>query len=65
MTDVSGWQCFTGQTAYKMGWNGYGKWWRYNGSIVIGEYENSHCNEGKVYKLQEDQSHTLYNVKFD
>ena len=45
--------------------NGKGKEWFYDGRIYVGEYEDSIRTEGKMYELQADGTHTLYNVKYD
>ena len=37
----------------------------YDGSIYIGQYKNNKKTEGKRYELQEDQTHTLFKVKYD
>ena len=44
--------------------NGIGKEWR-DGEIYIGEYKNDRRTEGREYELQEDGTHTLFNVKYD
>ena len=64
-TDVSGWQRYSGQLDKERRWNGQGKWWKNDGTIYIGGWKNTKCTEGKKYKLQEDGTYTLYNVKHD
>ena len=36
-----------------------------DGSIYIGQSKNHNWTEGRKYELQEDQTHTLFKVKFD
>jgi hypothetical protein len=36
-----------------------------DGSIYIGQSKNNYWTEGKKYELQEDQTHTLFKVKYD
>ena len=36
-----------------------------SGNIYIGQYKNDKMTEGRKYELQEDQTHTLFKVKFD
>jgi hypothetical protein len=39
-------------------------WWD-DGDIYIGGYKNDNRTEGKMYEVQHDGTHTLYNVKYD
>ena len=48
-----------------MRWSGLGKYWNSDGSIYIGRLKNIKYTEGKMYELQQDGTHTLYNVKYD
>jgi hypothetical protein len=45
--------------------NGLGKKLEYDGAIYIGGFKNYNRTEGKMYELQDDHTHTLYNVKYD
>jgi hypothetical protein len=36
-----------------------------DGDIYIGQLKNNNWTEARRYELQEDQTHTLYKVKFD
>jgi hypothetical protein len=36
-----------------------------SGNIYIGQYKNNKKTEGRMYELQEDQTHTLFKVKYD
>jgi hypothetical protein len=35
------------------------------GNIYIGQFKNQKKTEGRKYELQEDQTHTLFKVKYD
>jgi hypothetical protein len=48
-----------------MRWNGLGKYWYEWGDIYIGQWKNGIKIEGKMYDLQQDGTHTLYNIKND
>jgi hypothetical protein len=39
--------------------------WYDDGNIYIGKWKKDKRTEGKMYKLQQDGTHTLYNVKYD
>jgi hypothetical protein len=36
-----------------------------NGNIYIGQSKNGKMTEGRKYELQEDQTHSLFKVKFN
>jgi hypothetical protein len=36
-----------------------------DGRIYIGQSKNHKKTEGRMYELQEDQTHTLFKVKYD
>ena len=36
-----------------------------SGDIYIGQLKNNKKTEGRHYKLQEDQTHTLFKIKYD
>lgn len=45
--------------------NGYGKEWYDDGSVFIGKWNLHKIVEGKVYELEDDKTHTLFEVKCD
>ena len=65
MTDVSGWQYYSGQVDKEGRDNGLGKEWFDDGVIYMGRWKNDFRTEGKRYELQSNGTHTLFNVKFD
>ena len=64
-TDVSGWQNYSGQVDKERRYNGLGKMWYTDGDIYIGQWKNDNFSGGKEYELQQDGTHTLYNVKYE
>ena len=50
-TDVSGWQCRSGQINKEKLSHGFGKYWDDDGSIFIGHHKNGSITEGKDYEL--------------
>ena len=64
-TDVSGWLAYSVQGDNKGYLNGKGKEWSNDGSIYVGEYNDSFRSEGMNYELQAYGTHTLYSVKYD
>jgi hypothetical protein len=64
-TDVSGWYYVSRQINKERRNNGLGRYCNDDGSIYIGQYKNGWKTEGKKYELQEDQTHTLFEVKYD
>jgi hypothetical protein len=46
-------------------WDGKGKMWLKNGKIFIGEWKCNRMEEGKMYELQQDNTYTLYEVKYN
>jgi hypothetical protein len=45
--------------------NGNGKMWYNDGDIFIGKWNHGKRVEGKLYELQADKTHTLFEVKYD
>ena len=41
------------------------KFWFDDGDIYIGGWIKDNKTEGKEYRLQDDHTHTLFNVKYD
>ena len=39
--------------------------WLKNGKIFIGEWKCNRMEEGKMYELQQDNTYTLYEVKYN
>jgi hypothetical protein len=39
--------------------------WYTDGDIYIGQWKNDNFSGGKEYELQQDGTHTLYNVKYE
>ena len=64
-TDVSGWQCFSIQNQVYGLKYGQGKYWFDDGKIFVGEYQNGCRQEGLMYELQADQTHTIFQVSYD
>ena len=64
-TDASGWYYFSGQIDKEKRANGLARYCDDDGSIYIGQWKNDNKTEGKRYELQEDQTHTLFEVKYD
>ncbi len=54
----------TGQVDKEMRWNGQQKAWWY-GNIAISGYKNDKLTAAQQYKLQKDDSHTLFHYKYD
>ena len=48
-----------------MEYDGIGKYYDDDGNIYIGNYKNDKKTEGNLYELQEDGTHTLFQVKYD
>ena len=64
-TDVSGWETFSGQIDKERRSNGLMRSYYGDGDIEIGQAKNNNWTEARKYVLQENQTHTLYKVKFD
>jgi hypothetical protein len=65
MTDVSGWQYYSGQFNKEAHTNGYGKKWYSNGNVFIGKWNCGRRTEGKMFELKPDKTHSLFEVNYD
>jgi hypothetical protein len=45
-------------------WHGHGKISFSKGRVFIGEFKENKMSEGKLYEMQEDNTYTLYQVKY-
>ena len=64
-TDVSGWQSFSGEINQEGRLNGYGKMWEEDGSVYIGGWKNHKKTFGRKYELEQDKTHTAYQLNCD
>ncbi len=64
LTQVGGMQLGSAQVQGGK-WHGHGKILLKGGRVFIGEFKEHRMSEGKLYQMQQDNTYTLYQVKYD
>ena len=65
LSDVSGWQYYSGHVNKEGRAEGQGREWDDDGSIYFGLWKNGKRTRGKKYVLEANGSHTLYQSKYN
>ncbi len=63
--DVSGWCRYLGQSDSDFQLKGYGRFFLDNGSVFIGNFKRNRMIDGKLYELQSDGKHSMFQVQYD